>query len=422
MVLTWSPPTLVNAVTITSSGTGSVVIDLDSYPNGSDFLINFPASKRTGTTRIYSSGLNKPRHIKIVGGYLTTSVDDGVVLSVESATGTVHIEGLLIDGSGGAATMNAITFSLEPSTGIAQVQNCRILGVLGTQLGFHGNIIQMYAGKELRVDKLTGDSNFQGFYVRPNQLNATPVPDLLNVDLRRVNLSYNATVGDATSYLLWLQSPNAAGTNLPTAINLDTFYIAPRAAQTVATNAVQPNSAHATLAAVEAGGEITWPTITQMSAASKIISGTPAVDFVPAGSVGLAYANTEGYLIQATHTIIPISTGSRQTEVGICSDSQVSTSTTAAIAGSRSVLDARGWQKLAYTVKVQTAAVTWSVWAANNSNFSDEVVIQNPASVASGAAGTYVIEYPPYSYYRVKIVDTVGGTHGTASVYGITKP
>ena len=41
--------------------------------------------------------------------------------------------------------------------------------------------------------------------------------------------------------------------------------------------------------------------------------------------------------------------------------------------------------------------------------------------MASGTASTYVVAQAPYAYYRVKIIDTVGNTHGTATLAGIVK-
>src|ERR1035437_5025976 len=98
---------------------------------------------------------------------------------------------------------------------------------------------------------------------------------------------------------------------------------------------------------------------------------------------------------------------------------QISTASTVVLAGCE--FDARPWTAIAYTVAVITNSVTWSVWGANAADYSDEQAVLAPVSVIASATGTYVAALAPYAYYRVKIIDTVGGTHGTATVRGIVK-
>jgi hypothetical protein len=98
---------------------------------------------------------------------------------------------------------------------------------------------------------------------------------------------------------------------------------------------------------------------------------------------------------------------------------QASTNATVVLAGCG--FDARPWTSIAYTIAVATQAVTWSVFGANAADYSDEQIVQAAASVAAAGTGTYVAALAPYAYYRVKIIDTVGGTHGTATVRGIVK-
>lgn len=98
---------------------------------------------------------------------------------------------------------------------------------------------------------------------------------------------------------------------------------------------------------------------------------------------------------------------------------QVSTASLVVLAGSE--FDARTWISLAYTIAVATEAVTWSVFGANASDYSDEIVVSAGASVAAAAASSYAVALAPYAYYRVKIIDTAAGTHGTATVRGIVK-
>ena len=98
---------------------------------------------------------------------------------------------------------------------------------------------------------------------------------------------------------------------------------------------------------------------------------------------------------------------------------QASVNTDAVVDGSE--IDARPWSSLAYTIAVATNDVTWTVFGANSSDYSDEVAVNGPASVAAAAASSYAVDPAPYGHYRVKIKSTVGGAHGVATVAGLAK-
>ena len=98
---------------------------------------------------------------------------------------------------------------------------------------------------------------------------------------------------------------------------------------------------------------------------------------------------------------------------------QLSANADAVVVGSE--IDARPWGSLAYTMKVITNAVTWTVFGANSADYSDETAVQAAASVGVGASGSYAVAPAPYSYYRVKIRSTVADVHGTATIVGIAK-
>lgn len=115
-----------------------------------------------------------------------------------------------------------------------------------------------------------------------------------------------------------------------------------------------------------------------------------------------------------------VTAGSRQVQIEtVAPDAQASTASTAVVTGSE--MDARPWRSVAYTIKVATNSVDWSVFGANASDYSDEVAVQAAATVAAGAASSYAVAQAPYSYYRVKIIDTSAPNHGTATVRGVMK-
>ena len=98
---------------------------------------------------------------------------------------------------------------------------------------------------------------------------------------------------------------------------------------------------------------------------------------------------------------------------------QASTASVVVLAGSQ--IDARGRVSICYTISVATHDVTWTVWGANASNYSDEQSVNGSISVVAAASGAYATSLAPYAYYRVKIIDTVGASHGTATLRGIAK-
>lgn len=96
---------------------------------------------------------------------------------------------------------------------------------------------------------------------------------------------------------------------------------------------------------------------------------------------------------------------------------QLSTASYVVLAGSE--LDARAWKSLSYTILVATQSVFWTVYGANSSDYSDEVVVQSEASVSAGASSSFSAAPPPFAYYRVKIKNNAGA--GTATLHGICK-
>jgi hypothetical protein len=151
--LTWAPPLLTNPVTYRISGTSTVI----TAAAGQDSVVRFagPVNKRL----ILQGG----RNWVIVGGEINIDrpwekADDRNAILVEGATGVVHIEGVFMHGT----YINDGIKACSPDA-VFQIENDRIADLLGTQAGYHADVIQPYCGfKELRVDGLTGYSQFQG--------------------------------------------------------------------------------------------------------------------------------------------------------------------------------------------------------------------------------------------------------------------
>jgi len=85
------------------------------------------------------------------------------------------------------------------------------------------------------------------------------------------------------------------------------------------------------------------------------------------------------------------------------------------------VLDCRAANSVALTVINADQTITYKVQGANRSTFADAVEVQAPADLAAAAIGYYASASPVYAYYRVMIIDKVGGTHGNAVMTAIVK-
>ncbi len=97
---------------------------------------------------------------------------------------------------------------------------------------------------------------------------------------------------------------------------------------------------------------------------------------------------------------------------------QASTASAVVVTGSE--IDSRPWDSVCYTIKGKTNTVTWYVYGANSSDYSDEVSLYS-ADVTSSATDSYAVAQAPYAYYRVKIITKVNPNHGSPTVYGIAK-
>ncbi|GAA2721778.1 hypothetical protein [Cellulomonas aerilata] len=189
--LTWAPPALTSPTTITISATNRQ----PRLEAGKDYIIKMPSTPLEGLKGLILSG---GRNVVLIGGEVKisqvgTTSESLRGLLLKDQTGTVHIEGLRITGGTLAEGIN-----IDQRLGATvQLQNIRVDTVHGTQAGLHADVIQSWAGpKVLRIDGLTGYTNYQGLFLLPTQF-GTAAPQLF--DLRNVNIV--GTTGSA--YLFW---------------------------------------------------------------------------------------------------------------------------------------------------------------------------------------------------------------------------
>lgn len=194
--LSWAPPELEDpeVIQITEDDRG---IELEPDRDYELVLPNEPLEVPGGVSIVGG------RNVVMIGGEIRIPDDaedeggDVRALYLKDQTGTIHIEGVALTGPGLGEGIN-----LDQREGaVVQLQNIRVDTVQGSQEGHHADVIQSWAGpSELRVDRLSGSTNYQGFFLLPQQFGDQPEPELF--DLRRIDL----TGEDGAGYMLWRDS------------------------------------------------------------------------------------------------------------------------------------------------------------------------------------------------------------------------
>jgi hypothetical protein len=205
--LTWAPPALSNPITVQVQNTGQACPSVTSpwqNPNQphncildstKDYILRL--GHRTDAGGLVVRG---GRNVVIIGGWitprLTTTAWEGRGLTFWNQTGTVHVEGVLIDGAGDGILVNA------PQARF-QIENVRI-SVSAPNHDFslnHPDVIQTWSGPaEMRIDRMTASSDYQGFYwYRDTSVSGTVLPS--RVIQKRVNTLTDPTQSGTSATL-----------------------------------------------------------------------------------------------------------------------------------------------------------------------------------------------------------------------------
>jgi hypothetical protein len=273
--LRWSPPPLVNPTTIQlGQGVTHTVLDPSK-----DYIIKLPSYQKVGGTEIEGG-----HNVVIKGGSIAippTAANDperrGIY--IKNNEGTVHIEGVQIEDQPGAIG-DGIDISAPDST--VQVENVRIVNINGGLSTFHADVIQPWGGvKDLRVDGLTGTSNYQGLFL------AQDLGPIGSVELQRINLSPTPGPYDGGGHMLWITSGVSSCASYP--LSLSNVYIQPRVGRSLGTSVWPQLGSSLACTGSTAGGEMSWSALGVNGGVSE---GTPlSGDFVPDRVAGLSYAS-----------------------------------------------------------------------------------------------------------------------------------
>jgi hypothetical protein len=276
--LSWAPPTMENPITI------------EVGRNGGEFTLQPEQDYRIVLTETVAApggvSLIGGRDIVLIGGHITipwTGADaDGSrrrALLLQHQTGTVHIEGLLIDNAGGDLSEG---IQIDAKRAVVQIQNVRITGIHAhDEIGFtdnHPDLIQPWGGaRELLIDHFTGTTDYQGFFLVANY------GELGRVVLRNVNVTGTATA----KYLLW-KAPES-GPTFP--LEFDNVWFDTTA--TAGRLAIWPDSQSTGPCRVLPAPDrrtVSWLPACNNTGTVQM-SPAPDGDFVPAGEVGLGYVS-----------------------------------------------------------------------------------------------------------------------------------
>src|SRR6266545_3039639 len=281
--LSWAPPHLDSPITVTVSASNHV-LKLDPTR---DYLVRMPSTKLSVLGGLVIVG---GHDVVLIGGAITipswgaSHPTDNRGLYLKEQTGTVHIEGLLIDNSGGALS-EGININAPKAT--VQLQNIRVEDVHAQdQVNYsdnHPDILQTWGGAAaLRIDRLSGTSDYQGLFLDADW------NSLDQVDLRNVNVAGFSSHPELARYLFW------SGQGDTSNLNLSNVWVKP--GMNSLANTVWPDvdAAGSDKAVVDdASSTVSWPASSYIH--GLVNSGAPLTgDFVPAGTAGASYASA-GY-------------------------------------------------------------------------------------------------------------------------------
>ncbi|HEY6760975.1 MAG TPA: hypothetical protein VI318_15875 [Baekduia sp.] len=270
--LAWAPPALTAPTTI-AVGAGDQTYTLDTTK---DYILKLGTATHAG-----GLGIRGGRNVVIVGGHiaLPASSTRAVALGISGAVGTVHVEGVWIDGSSGRE-FDAIQINAPKAT--VQLENIRATGLRGSYDTNHTDIVQPWGGvARLRVDRLSGTSNYQGIFDQPDQGPIGPV------DLRHVDMAYDNAGAKTGGYLLWLTNGCAAATT-----TLTDVYVKGRAGSTLGSTVWPPTGAATNCPAKIVGDTASWPDLPVTGVARWGVP--PGGSFVTAADAGASY-RSPGY-------------------------------------------------------------------------------------------------------------------------------
>jgi hypothetical protein len=269
--LAWAPPRLTLPTTIVVGPEGGQF----NLHSGRDYVVN--VGDASGPVRLIGG-----RNVVLIGGHITipwagegASISARLGLYLKDQTGTVHVEGLLIDNAGGDLSEG---IQISAPDAVVQVENCRIEGIHARdEVAFtdnHPDLIQPWGGvRTLRIDHFTGETDYQGFFLVGS---SGPIG---KVALRNVNVLGT----DTSRYLLWQEDG--------VQVDLQNVWMSPAPNRSLDRSVWPDRNAPAPrTATVNSDGSVHW--LPESGITGFILPGdSPGPDFVPASTAGMGYVS-----------------------------------------------------------------------------------------------------------------------------------
>lgn len=282
--LRWAPPDLDRPLVV-STGTG--FYNSPRFAPDQDVIVALPRSPRAIGADIQ---INGGRHVRIVGGHTFGR------LSWKEGCGSLYVQGLIIDLSQTPERDAIVASGANGYWPDIYLQNLLVTGVQGTHARTHADVFQPYGPiGRLRVHGVTADSNYQGFFIRPEN-------PILGAEFSRVNMRFNRLgTPDGNTYLFWCrnlrESPARGDPLFPVHFGPDVY--AEANAREPSRAAVFPAPQHhlvgrdgVTYASVaEADGTIRWPEASGITGEVRC-GRPPGGDFILPEMVGAAYPSS----------------------------------------------------------------------------------------------------------------------------------
>jgi hypothetical protein len=199
--LSWAPPKLENPATINATDSNRI-LKLDQ---SKDYIIELPKDQPLrGGLSIWGG-----RNAVLIGGEILISADDprGALSYIRAVylqehAGTMHFEGVLIRGENPGDLQEGFNLNLRQTNCVVQIQNVRVEKVHGTRDAHHADILQTWAGPaELRIDGLTGFTQYQGMFLLPNQ--HFPLEKGGFLPKKWIFKNINIEGAEGSGYMLW---------------------------------------------------------------------------------------------------------------------------------------------------------------------------------------------------------------------------
>ncbi len=280
--LLWAPPRLSQPTTV-KVGQGYTDVRLDPTR---DYVVELPSAQKIGGLTLEGG-----HNIVLIGGYITVPAESTSSTSatrraiyIKGATGTVHVEGVLLNAVPGAMWDGV---DIDAPAATVQLENIRIEGVNGALRAFHGDAVQPWGGvKDLRVDRLSATSDYQGLTIPIDQ---GPIE---RTELDEVDLVGEGGEGQGGGHLLWLTSGTASCQAYD--VSLTSVYVRPRRARKL-WDSIWPQARLRKPCAAHVRHRVaSWPGLRTVR--GHVIEGSPPHgSYVPRSEVGPDYVSP-GYL------------------------------------------------------------------------------------------------------------------------------